>query len=300
MKYKYKIFGYHVTSEIELDAYSGDFDLNEITIEQGSINKAYFGIAAGGVWFSQKEKHITFYIPEIGAYEIIDGNKIIVEPEQGAKDSAIQLYLLGSAFGFLMHQRGSFPLHGSTVDLGSSCLTLVGHSGAGKSSLASGFVENGFKLLTDDVSRIDLCDGIRCVFPSYPSQKIWQDVVTRMGIDYNPENRIINRLDKFYVNNRERFSQQVRPLKAVIEITPAEVAKPLLVRLEKREVLNSLIAHSYRQEMMGNHTDLKSHLQFCSELAMAVPVYRLLRPLEGFTVKAQIQAIDDEIGIYGN
>lgn len=294
---KYRIFGYNVTSEIVLDAYIGDFDLGDVTIKVRSINKEAFGIEAGGWWFSKNEKHVCFYVPEIGAYEIIGGNVIIVDPEKEAKDSEIQLFLLGSAFGFLMHQQGVFPLHGSTVDLGCSCLTLVGHSGAGKSSLASGFVERGFKLLTDDVSRIGLKDGIRHVYPSYPSQKIWKDAVSHMGIDYNPDNRILNRFDKFYVNNRERFSDDPQPLKAVIEITPADVTEPILVRPEKRDVLSSLIAHSYRQEMMGDHTDLRSHLQFCSELAMAVPVYRLLRPLEGFTVREQIRTIIESLKI---
>jgi Serine kinase of the HPr protein, regulates carbohydrate metabolism len=297
LKYKYKIFGYNVASEIKLDAYAGDFDLCDLKIKLGRVNKEDFGIEAGGWWFSNNEKHISFYIPEIGAYEIVGGNVIFVDPDQESKDSEIQLFLLGSAFGFLMHQRGVFPLHGSTVDLGFSCLTIVGHSGAGKSSLASGFVERGFKLLTDDVSRTGLKDGIRHVYPSYPSQKIWKDAVSHMGIDYNPENRILNRFDKFYVNNRERFSEEPQPLKAVIEIYPANVVEPTLIRPEKRDVLNILIAHSYRQEMMGDHTDLRSHLQFCSELAMTVPVYRLLRPLEGFTVREQIRAIGDLLEI---
>lgn len=296
MKYKYKIFGYCVESEIILDAYEANFDQPEVTIELGTVNKDLLGLANGGWYFSKNDKHVAFYIPEIAAYEIIGEYTIIVEPDRGAVASEIQLFLLGSAFGFLMHQQGVFPLHGSTVDIGTSCLALVGHSGAGKSSLASGFIERGFRLLTDDVSRIGLINGINYVYPSYPSQKIWKDAVAHMAIEHDPEKRVMNRMDKFYVNDRNRFSVNAMPIEAVIEIYPSDVKEPVLVRLEKRDALNVMITHSYRQEMMGEHTDLGAHLRFCSELAMVVPVYRLLRPRDGFTVREQVNVLVEYFG----
>lgn len=279
-----------------LDAYEADFDQPDVTIKLGTVNKDLQGLENGGWYFSKNDKYVAFYIPEIGAYEIIGENTIIVEPEMDAIASEIQLFLLGSAFGFLMHQKGVFPLHGSTVDMGASCITLVGHSGAGKSSLASGFIEHGFRLLSDDVSRIGLIEGIHHVYPSYPSQKIWKDAVAHMRIEHDPVKRVMNRMDKFYVNDRNRFSVDAKPIVAVIEIYPSDVTKPILNQLEKRDVLNVLITHSYRQEMMGEHTDLRGHLRFCSELAMRIPVFRLQRPREGFTVRGQVDVLVEYLG----
>lgn len=296
MKHKYILFGYYVESEIMLDAYEADFDQPDVRIEIGLMNSQLTKLEKGGCYFSTKDNSAGFRVPQIGAYEISDGKNILITPEKSASDSEIQLYLLGFAFGLSMLQRGVFPLHGSTVDIGSSCLTLVGHSGAGKSSLASGFIERGFRLLTDDVSRIGLINGIHHVYPSYPSQKIWKDAVAHMGIEYDPQKRVTNRVDKFYVNNRSRFSVDAKPIKAVVEIYPADVNKPSLVQFKKADALNTLLTHNYCHGMMGKNSDLSAHLSFCTELVMSVPVYRLLRPNEGFTVRAQVDVLLEYFG----
>lgn len=290
--FNYKIFGLNVQSEIALEAYSSEFFddvqvrilLTPIEIEEE--------MSLGGYYFSSKERKIKMSVPEIGFFEILNGERIHVFPLNSAKVSEIQLYLLGSCFGFLMHQRKEFPLHGSSVDLGNgSSIILVGHSGAGKSSLASGFVDRGYKLLTDDVARVT--EGIEgfTVHPSYPSQKIWKDAVESLSIDYDENNRILNRMDKFYVNTRERFCSEAKMLQAVVEIFPGDVEAPVLEELKGREKLNALIAHSYRQEVMGAHTDLGAHLRWCTALGKEIPFYRIYRPKVGFTVSEQVNVL---------
>ena len=291
MNHDYIIFGYRVRSAFELDAYACDFDTPEIIVENGQISCFNEELAEDGFHFSLDENLIAFYVPDVGTYEIRNGNRIIVEPDKGARLQDITLFILGSAFGFLMHQKKVYPLHGSTVDLGDRCLILVGHSGACKTSLASGFVEQGYKLLTDDVSRIEYIDTDHYVHPSYPSQKIWKDGAHHLQLKYNPENRVLRELDKFYFNSRDRFSDSRKPLVGIIEIVPSEVHTPVLIQLEKPAVLNALIMHSYLQEVIGGKTDVGAHLRFCSKLCESIPVYRIMRPYDGFTVKDQVEAI---------
>ena len=159
------------------------------------------------------------------------------------------------------------------------------------SSLASGFVDRGFKLLTDDVSRIECIDSVYYVHPSYPTQKIWKDGIDLLALNYDPEHRVMNQLDKYYIKSRERFSDARKPVVGIIEIVPSEVRVPILEQMEKATVLNALITHCYLQEVMGGKTDLGAHLRFCVALSESVPVYRILRPFEGFTVREQVEAI---------
>lgn len=292
MTYNYLIYGYRVSSEFELDAYSCDFDDPEIIVENGRVSCLSKAFEEEGFYFSLNEDLIAFYMPDIGSYEIKNGNKITVQPDIGANAHEVSLFILGSAFGFLMHQNKVYPLHGSTVDIGYGCITLVGHSGAGKSSLASGFVEKGYKLLTDDVSRIECINTCHYVYPSYPTQKIWKDGIDQLALSYDPEQRVMNQLDKFYIKSRERFSDKMKPLVGIIEIVPSDVQAPVLIQLEKPAVLNALITHSYLQEVLGGKTDAGAHLRFCSKLCESVPVYRILRPFEGFSVREQVEAIE--------
>ena len=294
MAYQYKIFGYDVQSEIEIDAHETQFDsAPDVVIERREIELPNQEEGQYGFWFSNIDASIKMNIPEVGAYMISNGDTIHVQPRAGATPAEIQLFLLGSSFGFLMHQRKEFPLHGSAIDLGETSIVLVGHSGAGKSSLASGFVERGYTLLTDDVARVtrDADTGVYTVHPSYPSQKIWKDAVEQLEIEYDENNRIMNRMDKFIVNAKERFSVTPRALAGIVEIMPGDVGAPFVVRLEGKERLNALIAHSYRQEMMGPYTDLGAHLRWCSGLVGRVPVYRVYRPRVGFTVSEQVGAL---------
>lgn len=291
MKHDYMIFGYRVRSAFALDAYHCEFDEPEIIVESGRISCNTEDLEVDGFYFSMDEDLIAFYVPDVGTYEIRNGNRITVEPDYDARLQDLSLFILGSAFGFLMHQKKVYPLHGSTVDLGNHCITLVGHSGAGKSSLASGFVEKGYKLLSDDVSRIESIDTNHYVYPSYPSQKIWKDGAHHLSLQYEPENRVMRQLDKFYINSRERFSDRKKPLAGIIEIVPSEVHTPVLIQLERPAVLNALISHSYLQEVIGGKTDVGAHLRFCSKLCESVPVYRIMRPYEGFTVIDQVETI---------
>lgn len=291
MTHNYMIFGYRVNSAFELDAYASDFDHPDVIVENGQISCFNETLVEAGFYSELEEDLIAFNVPDIGAYEIKNGNKITVQPLDGAIPQEISLFILGSAFGFLMHQNKVFPLHGSTVDLGDGCITLVGHSGAGKSSLASGFVERGYKLLSDDVSRVECIDDVYYVHPSYPTQKIWKDGIDKLALSYDPQHRVLNQLDKFHIKSRDRFCDLRKPLVGIIEIVPSDVTEPTLVQMEKAAVLNALITHSYLQDFMGGKTDLGAHLRFCTSLSKSVPVYRILRPIEGFTVREQVEAI---------
>lgn len=291
MRHNYMIFGYRVSSAFELDAYTTEFDQPDVIVENGQISCSNEAFLEDGFHIDLEEDLIAFDVPEVGAYEIRNGNKITVQPVDGADVQELSLFILGSAFGFLMHQNNVFPLHGSTVDLGKGCITLVGHSGAGKTSLASGFVERGYKLLTDDVSRIECIDTVFYVHPSYPSQKIWKDGIDKLALNYEPKHRVLYELEKFYIRSRDRFCDVRKPLVGIIEIVPSDVNTPTLMQMDKPAVLNALLTHSYRQEVMGGKTDLGAHLRFCSSLSKSVPISRLMRPFDGFTVREQVDTI---------
>lgn len=50
-------------------------------------------------------------VPGVAQYQVEDGNRISIEPLAGASQEEVRLFLLGSAMGALLYQRGLFPLH---------------------------------------------------------------------------------------------------------------------------------------------------------------------------------------------
>lgn len=294
--YKYKIFGLNTLSELDLGLEQAIFENEDITLKIGTVEFEAHNPDEPGFKIQLRQKFARFSCRDIARYQVEEGTRIIIDADVNSEKETIKLFLLGSAFGFLMHQRNEFPLHGSTVVIGNACITLVGHSGAGKSSLASGFIQKGYKLLTDDVSRMTFEEDQIIAHHSYPSQKIWKDAANHLAIEYDSTRRVLTSMDKYFITNLERFEMESKPLKAVVEIFPGPVQTPYIERLGNQVALNTLLTHSYRQEFMGPYMDLGAHLKYCAELLKTVPVYRLYRPLEEFTVSEQVEVLLREFG----
>lgn len=59
--------------------------------------------------------------------------------------------LIGIGLGLLLHRRGVLCIHGSALSINGRTITLVGDSGAGKSTAAAALIVRGATLISDDV-----------------------------------------------------------------------------------------------------------------------------------------------------
>ncbi len=82
-----------------------------------------------------------------------------MDPEPGARPEDVQLYLLGSMMGTIMHQRGALPLHACAAAFGGRALAFAGPSGVGKSTLLAALVAQGGAFITDDIAVVTPLGG---------------------------------------------------------------------------------------------------------------------------------------------
>ena len=86
---------------------------------------------------------------------------------------SFEAYALGRMFSFALVKKGYEPLHAATVVIGQRAVAFLGASTFGKSSLATCFVASGYRLLTDDVLRLEEQeDGRYIAFPGPPQLKL--------------------------------------------------------------------------------------------------------------------------------
>ena len=83
----------------------------------------------------------------VAQYRVEEGSRIFIEPLPDVPLEKVRLFLLGSAMGALLYQRGLFPLHGSAVETPWGAMIFVGAQGAGKSTLAAQFLVMLFVVL---------------------------------------------------------------------------------------------------------------------------------------------------------
>lgn len=216
-----------------------------------------------------------FHIPGVGGFAISNGSDIVVSPEPGADQDSIRLFLLGSAFGALLHQRGYLVLHGNAIQVGDGCIICVGPSGAGKSTLAAEFMRRGFAVLADDVVPVNQdCQAL----PSFPRIKLWADAASRLSLDTAGLSRIRPGLEKFSYPTALTAQDQPLGVRAIFElgILPSEEIELDQVRGMRRfEVIDR---NTYRKQYLQAMALLPAHMGMCAALAQVAPVYRLNRP----------------------
>jgi hypothetical protein len=145
----------------------------DVTIDFGKFPQSIENPLFSGVRFQTSGQKFLLTVDKIARYYVVDGKSITIEPFVNADMDEVRLFLLGSAFGALIHQRGLLPFHGSSLKIGNSAIILSGLSGAGKSTLAAAFRQKGYQILSDDVSVISfLNDQIPIVHPGYPQMKL--------------------------------------------------------------------------------------------------------------------------------
>jgi hypothetical protein len=243
---------------------------------------------------------LLFVEPNIGRYRIAGGCEIVVEAEPGVPERNVRLFLLGSAFGALLHQRGLLPLHANAVEIGGKAVAFMGPSGEGKSTLAAAFHDRGHRILADDVCVIDLEGGRQpLVRPGLPRLRLWRDSIEQSGRD-------AAHYDRSYAGD-ETFEKYDVPLGRSSAVTgPVELAAIyLLARDAKLEIApltglpaaEAVFANTYRGAFVSTAKREHSHWAACVRLVQSVPVYRFSRPRDLDALGEHCAAIVDYIAV---
>jgi hypothetical protein len=289
----YAVFGLRVRSNLELPelfAPSGA-GMPDVTIERGSIPSVGQGDPDG---LNQVDRALVLVIPEVGRYRIEGGNRITVDAEPDVPERNVRLFLLGSAFGVLLHQRGLLPLHANAIEIDGQAVTFMGPSGAGKSTLAAWFHDQGFNVITDDVCVVSFdAQGRPQAAPGLPRLRLWAEALELMGRNSEGLNR------SFLNDEDEKFDvpldaaavvrSQV-PLAAIYLLDRGESSVVPLVGIEAAD---AVFANTYRGEYLAKTSGQKEHWQSAVRLARGTPVFRATRIWDPASLEEQCSRLLD-------
>ncbi len=286
----YKIYGFTVASELPLDLPTILSSTPDITLKlMAPLNQN--GDPDEGVEVDMQKDHTTVKIFGVAEYRITPNFNIEISPEiENYKNSELSLYALGTVFSIVFCMKDMIALHGCCVNVNGQSVVIMGDSGAGKSSIARGFINEGFKLLSDDVSLISFDEEIK-IIPSYPSQKLWTDTTDSFQIITHEFERISNRYDKFSAPILDAFEENNLPIGAIILLEAAEVSEVQISELTKKRALEAVFDNTYREEYIHYMNKSMLQLKILSNLVAQVPVYHMVRPANSFTVKRQVNKI---------
>ena len=269
----YSVFGLCVRSEIILDElrpYGSEVE-PDVMIRFGKID------AMGPPGYSHSEAGTLLTIPCIARYLIHGGTEIVIDPDPGAAERTVRLYLLGSAFGALLHQCGLMPLHANAIEIDGRAVAFCGHSGSGKSTIAAWFLDRGHHILADDVCVVGFDEtGTALAYPGIPRLRLWREALEASGRAADGYERSFDALDKYDVPTTTHKPAEPLPLQGIylLRRAPESAAEGSIVQLTGVDAVEALVANTYRGGYLKVIGQSGQHLMACVRIAKAVPVFR--------------------------
>lgn len=290
----YRCYGLTIRSEIELpelgDVCESGADA-DIAIVIGALDDPFAASPddPDRVW--RTGPACGFTVPGVARFEMHDGRRIIVDPEIGIEDRHIRLFLLGTALGVIMMQRGHLVLHGNAIRIGDECAVVIGASGAGKSTLAAEFARRGLDVLSDDVVPVDP-EGR--ALTGYPRIKLWDDALIRLGCSPEAFEPITGSVAKFHFPI-VRGDFGALPLRWVYSLETHDGDSLELEPVAGIEAFDLLREHTYRRQFIVDAATSWEHLQQCARLDRQARLVRIRRPARTRTAEATAGAILQDI-----
>jgi hypothetical protein len=273
--HRYRLFGLSILSEVPLPELVADPGDGEADVRIGLGAVANRPDAPAGLHVDGDEALLV--IPPVGRFLTRAGREMVIESADGVSARNLRLYLLGSAFASILHQRGLLPLHANAVIVEGRAIGFMGHPGAGKSTLAAWFHDRGFDVLADDVCVVTAGpDGSPVAHAGIPRLRLWREALEAGGRDASAYERSFDDMDKYTVPTDLERALPAVPLSHLYLLEKAE-GEPSIDRLEGSAAVEAMIANTYRGAYVGPMGRIREHLMACAQLARTVPVFRARR-----------------------
>ncbi len=278
----YRVSGLSVASEIVLPGMIANTEAcaPEVTIRRGPVPTQLSAPSTAGPTWQIAGNQFLLSIPEIARFLLTDGREIVFAPASDAAIADIPIFVLGTVFGILLHQREQVVLHASAVRVNGKAVLFCGGSGAGKSTLAAALAQRGYPLVNDDVCTIAIIDNVPTVYPDGRQLKLWAQSIERLDLAQRRGERVRASLEKFYVEPAEVFSEPL-PLGAIYMLR--EERPPHVAGIEKPNVVDAALIlrrDAYRPLLVQRLDQKSTYFHAATAIANYGGIFTLTRALD--------------------
>lgn len=292
----YRIAGLGVASEIELPGAIATREpaMPDVVIRAGAVAEALPDAGARGATWEIAGSRFLFRIPGIARFLLTDGNDIRFEVIGDAAAAAgLPIFLLGTVFGILLHQRGQIVLHASAVRVAGKAVLFCGASGAGKSTLAAALAQRGFPVVTDDFCAIDFAgDGALVVQSDGRQLKLWAQTIEHLSLQSRRGAAVREQLQKFYVEPDLSHSE---PLPLAVAYVLREASPPHAFGIERPNVADATLLlrrNAYRPLLVRRMDQRADYFRAAAAIANGAGIFHLTRPLDFKTMPEVIALLE--------
>lgn len=149
-------------------------------------------------WNQVNQNEFALEVEGVAWFYAKNGNYIEICPYEKYNQHTLELYLNGSIYGAILHQRMILPLHGSSFNYNGNGIMICGESGVGKSSITASFSLNGAAFLTDDITPVLFTDNKPLIWAMSDRIKLWADSLQQLKQEKNGLHQINAETEKFF------------------------------------------------------------------------------------------------------
>jgi hypothetical protein len=270
-------------------------DTPDLVVRFGQVQWDAAPVPASGLARQIRPGSFLLIIPGVARFQIEDDCQIVIAPDEEATPAAIRLFLLGSAMGALLHQRGVTPLHGSAIATPQGAVIFTAPRGYGKSTLAAAFAQRGYPLLADDVCALAVDDaGVR-LHPAYPRINLLPDALAALElapVTDGAQEPLMKPFSNKYCVPVGDFAQGAYPLRTIYRLSPAACDRVQLQRLYGFTRISELMGSTYRVHFLRELGEEARHFEQLQQIARQVDFVGVERPQDGYRLDELVDAIE--------
>ncbi len=244
----------------------------QVRIHAGRVAPELANRTGKGALFEAAPGRFLLRLDRIARYLVTDGNQIVIDAAPETDDDSVRLFLFGSVFGALLHQRCLLPLHASAIETEKGAVLFAGASGAGKSTLAGAFYRRGYRVVADEICALD-GDHVR---PAVPRLTLWPDAMDELALRSDAVRPVRPNVKKFHVPVDPSNSHAAMPVHAIYILSLINTPDFAVSRLRSLEKVQALINCTFRRQFIGPESG-PGYMSLVTAAAGAIPISRFVR-----------------------
>ena len=214
-----------------------------------------------------------------GGYFVVLDKTIMTEAKEEEQLAKMRSYILGYGLSLLFYNQNMAAVHCSAIEMDGNALLISGFSGAGKSTLAGAFLNQGWKLLSDDVAMVARKDGKVFTSPAFPVRKLCRDAALRGGYELDELTYIDEDKDKFAVDCTDQFATNDAEVKAMVVVTPYDGDSVKVEEAKGQDKINLFMQNMFLRVLMNEMGMEPQRFFECMQILSLLPIYRVFRPV---------------------
>ena len=230
-----------------------------------------------GYKFQAKPSQILLQTIRIADFHITDGKKIVVRPKNDVQPGAIQTLLWGWVLAALLHQRETFPLHGSVIKSGEEAIIFCGQSGFGKSTISMALVQRGYRILDDNMAVLFFQDNHVYVHPGVPEIKMYEKETPVTIQNQLSIQRLFPKSDKFSIDVSRQYFENSLPVTTIFMLEKSPKQKEI-VSLKGSDKIKALKNNIFCGRFIKGLAKTEPLFKFLIRLSQCIDVLLIREP----------------------